>query len=72
MGVGLSKLQEIKQACNDDLEMCKVRLYDLWLRQNTNPSWKDIVDALEKMEENNLASKIKRSLCHLRGESISF
>ena len=60
LGIKMHKLEEIRLACHGDLEMCKNRLYDTWLRQNTNPSWKEVVDALEQMEEKNLADKIRR------------
>lgn len=59
LGIKMHKLEEIKGKCQGDLEMCKNRLYDTWLRQNTDASWKEIVQALKLMEERNIADKIK-------------
>ena len=64
LGIQMARLQEIRQLCSGDLEMCKNRLYDLWLRQNTSPTWRDVVDALEQMEENSLADKIQCIYLH--------
>ena len=60
MGIPMQKLQEIRQQYHGNLEMCKNKLYDLWLRQTTEPSWRDIVSALEQIEENSLADRIRR------------
>ena len=59
LNITMQKLQEIKLQYNGDLDMCKNKLYDTWLRQNSNPSWREIVEALEQIEENNLARKIR-------------
>lgn len=59
LGLQMHQLEKIRHDCQGDLEMCKNRLYDCWLRQNTNPTWRQVVEALEQMEENNLADKIK-------------
>lgn len=60
LGIEMYKLKEIRDYCNGDLEMCKNRLYDLWLRQNTSPTWREVVNALELIEEKNLADRIRR------------
>lgn len=60
LGLQMHQLEKIRQDCQGDLEMCKNRLFDLWLRQSVDPSWENVVMALEQMEENNLASKIRR------------
>lgn len=56
----MQKLEEIKQQFHGDIAMCKNKLYDTWLRQQTDPSWGEIVDALEQIEENNIADRIRR------------
>lgn len=60
MGIPILRIEEIKLQYHGDLDMCKNKLYDIWLKQNTNPSWNEVVDALEKIEENYLADKIKK------------
>jgi hypothetical protein len=60
LGITMQKLQDIKQQHQGDLEMCKNKLYDLWLRQTPDPSWRDVVSALEQVDENSLADKIRR------------
>lgn len=61
MGITMQKLEEIKQQYHGDLEMCKNKLYDMWLRQTTDPSWREIVGALEQIEENSLADKLRKT-----------
>ena len=56
----MHQLKKIQHDCQGNLEMCKNRLFDLWLRQCVEPSWRDVVEALEQMEENSLANKIRR------------
>lgn len=60
LGIAVSRLDEIKANCFGDLEKCKIKLFDLWLRLNVNPSWRDIVKGLEQMEEYNLAEHIRQ------------
>ena len=38
----------------------KIALFDKWLRKNPTASWKDVIHALEKVEENSLAEEIKK------------
>ena len=42
-----------------DVQQQKLELYGTWLRRCPNPSWNDIVLALEKARENTLAEAIK-------------
>ena len=60
LGLDLYKVEEIKQRYNGNLNMCKSSVYDAWLRLSADPSWRDVVQALEQMDENNLATKIKQ------------
>ncbi len=60
LGLDMCKMEEIKQRHNGNLEMCKNSVYDAWLRLHVDPSWSDVVNALEQMEENNLANKIRQ------------
>ena len=60
LGIAVPKLDDIKNSSFNDVERCKIKLFDLWLRLNVSPSWRDIVKALEQMEENNLAEYIRQ------------
>lgn len=60
LGIKMNRLEAIKGEHHGDLEMCKNKLFDVWLRQTSNPSWRDVVNALESIQENNLADKIKQ------------
>ena len=58
LGIEMHKLDEIKAMCGGDLVMCKNRMYDTWLRRCTNASWRDVLQALEKIGEMKVAQKI--------------
>lgn len=60
LGLDLCKVEEIKQRHSGNPNMCKSSVYDTWLRLSVDPSWRDVVNVLEQMDENNLASKIKQ------------
>ncbi len=58
LGIEMYKLDEIKAKCSGDPVMCKYRMLDMWLRLNTEASWKDVFIALEKIGEKKVAHKI--------------
>ena len=45
------------------------RLFDYWLRIDTEASWNTLIDALEQIDEKVLAAKLKKDL--LKGISFS-
>ena len=51
-------IEQIEQD-NPDVQRQKLELYGTWLRRCPNASWNDIVLALERSRENNLADAIK-------------
>ena len=71
LGIPLHRIEEIKINCSGDLDKCKNKLYDVWLRLNTNPTWNEIVSALEQMEENYLADKIRQRFLQPHNDSKS-
>ena len=48
-------------------ERRKQKMLDLWLRRKPDAGWRDVVSALEEMEENRAAESIRRN--YVRGES---
>ena len=58
LGLEMHKLEEIKAKCGGDPVMCKNKMYDIWLRQNTEASWRDVVQALEKLGEMKIAQRV--------------
>ena len=45
-----------------DVEGCCSSMFSLWLRRQTEASWKQLIDALIKVKLNVLASEIEKSL----------
>ena len=60
---------ELKQIERDyqGNERRKQEMLDLWLRRIPNTGWKDVVSALQQMEENTVAEKIHQK--YIGGES---
>ena len=48
-------------------ERRKQEMLDLWLRRKPDAGWRDVVSALEEMEENRVAESIRQN--YVRGES---
>ena len=59
LDVPISKLNEIRCNNSSDIYQCKLLMLQEWQRRPPlKPSWCTLVDALHKMEENVIASKI--------------
>ena len=40
----------------------RIDLYTTWLQQRVNPSWEDVIKALESIDRNDLAQRVKVSI----------
>ena len=49
LGIKPYKLQAIERNKRGDIAQCKLALFDLWLRSDTNASWEKLVAALTEM-----------------------
>ena len=64
LGVNLDlknqQLKEIeKNHCSDD-KVCKTKVLSCWLDNTLIPTWEDVVEALNLMDEHTVANKIQR------------
>ena len=62
LGLSMSVIKEIDQDCHDTASK-KLAMFDKWLRNKVNPSWKKVVEGLEKMSELGLANRLKNKYC---------
>ena len=51
-----------KNSKRDDSDDQKMALFEKWLKLCPSPTWEHVIQALEKVEENSLASKLKTKL----------
>ena len=58
-GMDQTDTDTIKRNRRDDVDDCKLELYKAWLKVYPESSWDDVIQALEKTKENNIASAIK-------------
>ena len=62
LGLSMSVIKEIDQDCHDTASK-RLAMFDKWLRNEVNPSWKKVVKGLEKMSELRLANQLKNKYC---------
>ena len=58
-GICQTHIDIIKKNYHQDVVNQKLALHKKWLQVHPNASWDDVVQALEKVEENAIASEIK-------------
>ena len=58
-GMDQTDTDTIKRNRRDDVDDCKLDLYKAWLKVHPEGSWDDVIQALDKTKENNIASAIK-------------
>ena len=58
-GMDQTDIDTIKRNRRDDVDDCKLEIYKAWLKVYPESSWDDVIQALEKAKENNIASAIK-------------
>ena len=70
LSVPYSQLQKINLSHHsEEIELCKVDLLQYWLNNNVSASWKDVVRALEQIDQLVLAATVKQKyLCGDKGE----
>ena len=51
LGVHRSKLHEIKTKRRGDRHLCKIDLFELWLRRDIEANWEKLIKALIRMGE---------------------
>ena len=57
-----NKLDIIQENHRGDIERCCTEMLKHWLNVDTKASWDKLIDALEKIEQNSLAEKIKEDI----------
>ena len=72
LGVPYSQLQRIKSSHHlEEIELCKVDMLQYWLDNSVSASWKNVVQALEQIDQLVLAATVKQKyLCGDEGEGI--
>ena len=53
---------KIIQLSNDNMESCCSAMFQLWLKRQTNASWKQLIEAVGQLQLNHLASQIEFKL----------
>ena len=63
LGLQDHELRTIEQNYRGDSERCKHEMLGRWLRSDKLPTWKTVVNALQRMGEQAVASKIQANYC---------
>ena len=58
-GIDQADIDVIKENSRDDVVDRKMTLYKKWLRVFPSASWSDVIQALEKVKENTIASSLR-------------
>jgi len=66
-----TELRKIEVANKHDVEKCCESLLTLWLQNQSNPSWKQLIDALKQVNLNRLAAEIERKLVSSQSNQLS-
>ena len=59
---GVAELDVIKANNTDDVTKCCSKMLSLWLQQQTEASWNQLIEALEQVKLNRIAKEIKKGL----------
>ena len=60
LNVEKHKNDKIEKNFPGDVDRQKQEAFDQWLRQKPDACWRDIIQALYEVDENNLARKLRR------------
>lgn len=64
LDVEMSTIETIARDRNHrDPHLCKMDLLNHWLRNDPDPSWEKVAAALDEMERQGVAEKIRRTYC---------
>lgn len=58
----VAELDSIQENNQKDVNKCCTKMFQLWLKLSTSASWNDLFDALKKLDECDLATKIETAL----------
>ena len=59
LGLSKGEIKEI-EANYQNTGRRRIEMFDKWLSKEENPSWENMIAALEDMSENNLASQLRK------------
>ena len=59
LGIDMTTVEVIKRE-KRSTALQKLALYSKWLKMRSNPSWQDVIDALNKVDEHSLARNVER------------
>ena len=62
LGLGMAAIKEIEQD-HQDMARRRMETLDRWVRKEAKASWVMVIEALEKMSELRLASKLREKYC---------
>ena len=68
LGLQTYELMRI-ESDHQENERRKQKMLDLWLRRKPDAGWRDVVSALQLMEEDRVAESVRQN--YIRGEGIS-
>ena len=63
LGIEDTALQVIKTDCPNDCNGRMTSMLGKWLEMNTNPTWRTVVTALRKIQQNKVASEVEGEHC---------
>ena len=61
LGLSTSDIREIERDHRGDTVRQRMEMLDKWLKKELNPTWIKVIDALNKMSENSLASLLRNA-----------
>ena len=63
LGINYSEIQKIKVHCQNQVDYCKLELFNYWLNYDTTATWQKVLDTLSKVKKNRLIAKIRIKYC---------
>ena len=64
LGIPISKLDTIKKECSD-VEEQKIKMFQFWLRNKLDASWKKVIQVLEQNDHFVLAATLSEKYLHV-------